>query len=367
MCLKKFDKNGSLGVVLAMGVFLGGALFCMPALAQQGGDYPNNGDSPGNMFGQAYNESALPQDDATLDSRNPGMTLPTGASQDYESNPFLEAPEPPQKTQAEIEAEVRSRSFNAAINGLLPLNPGEIRKLLKRYDETQQAVEIPLYPYPKPEVAIETVSLDPGVTPPIIKAAVGQVTTLNMMDATGQPWPIQDISWAGDFQVVQPEEGSHVLRITPLKEFAYGNISLRMLELNTPVTFTVKTQRDIVQYRFDARIPEFGPFAQEPIIEGGLSIVAGTPILNSILDGVPPEGAEKLEVSGVDGRTTAYNYNLLTYVRTPFTLLSPGWSHSVSSADGMNVYTMAEAPILLLSDHGRVVRARLSKKESSDE
>lgn len=361
MCLNKSKNKWPLGVVLAAGLMWTGAT---TAMAQN-----NAGDGGvAALLGQSYSDSALPEEGADVNARSPGLTLPGGNNTaDFESNPFLDQQEIPQKSKEEIEAEVRSRSFNAAINGLMPMNPGEIRKLLKRYDETQQAVEIPLYPYPKPEVAVETVSLDPGVTPPIIKAAVGHVTTLNMMDASGQPWPIQDISWAGDFQVVQPEEGSHVLRITPLKEFAYGNISLRMIELNTPITFTVKTQRDVVQYRFDARIPEFGPFGKEPIIEGGLSIMAGTPILNAILDGVPPEGAEKLEVGGVDGRTSAYSFNDMTYVRTPFTLLSPGWSHSATSADGMNVYTLADAPILLLSDHGRVVRARLSKKEVSDE
>jgi intracellular multiplication protein IcmK len=69
----------------------------------------------------------------------------------------------------------------------------------------------------------------------------------------------------------------------------------------------------------------------------------------------------------VDGRTTAYEYESKTYVRTPLTLLSPGWSGSVSSADGMNVYAIANSPVLLLSDRGSVVRAGLSEKESPDE
>lgn len=311
--------------------------------------------------------SAIPGTEMYSQSRDPSMDLSGGSAPSLDSeNPFADEPVAPQRSKEEIEAEIRDRSFTAAITGLLPLNAGEIRKLLRRYDETQQAVEIPLYPYPQPEVAVETVSLDPGVKPPVIKVGVGHVTTLNIMDATGEPWPIQDISWAGNFEVLQPESGGHVVRITPMSEFAYGNVSLRLLKLNTPVTFTLKTMRDAVQYRFDARIPEFGPNAAAPLIEGGISIVAGSPVLNSILDGVPPEGSEKLSVSGVDGRTTAYNYNDMTYVRTPLQLLSPGWSSSVSSADGMNVYTLANAPVLLLSDRGRVVRARLTAEGKTE-
>ena len=52
-----------------------------------------------------------------------------------------------------------------------------------------------------------------------------------------------------------------------------------------------------------------------------------------------------------------------TYVRTPLTLLSPAWQSSVSSADGMNVYALTAAPVLLLSDGGEFARATLKEKE----
>lgn len=272
------------------------------------------------------------------------------------------------KSPQQIEEEIRDRAFNAAITGLLPMRSGEIRTMLEKFDETQQAVEVPIYPYPKPETVVQTVSLDPGAQPPEIKLAVGHVATLTVVDVTGAPWPIQDISWAGNFEIINPETGGNILRITPMTEFAYGNMSMRLLKLNTPITFVLKTHRDSIHYRFDARVPEYGPFANVPIIEGGgFSLVAGDSILGAILDGVPPDGAARLDVDGVDGRTSAYKYEETTYVRTPLTLLSPGWSGSVSSADGMNVYAMKNAPVLLLSDKGRMVRARLSERGSASD
>jgi hypothetical protein len=72
---------------------------------------------------------------------------------------------------------------------------------------------------------------------------------------------------------------------------------------------------------------------------------------------------KKLSVSGVDGRTTAYSAGNMTYVRTPMTLLSPAWQSSVSSADGMNVYALTSAPVVLLSDEGGFQRATISDKE----
>jgi intracellular multiplication protein IcmK len=270
-------------------------------------------------------------------------------------------------TPEEIEQQVRKEAFDAALTGLLPMRPEEIRKMLETYDKTREAMEKPIYPYPEPELVVQTVSLDPGSKPPTMKVAVNHVSTLNILDITGEPWPVEDITFAGQFEIVEPKEGSHVIRIIPMAEFSRGNLVVRLLDLKTPVVFTVETHRDVVQYRFDARIPEFGPYAQAPLIKGGVTLTAGSSLLNQILDGVPPEGAEKLMVSGVDGRTTAYVYQSNTYVRTPLTLLSPGWAESVSSADGMNVYSLKTSPVLLLSDGGQMVRAHVSKEGLSNE
>lgn len=263
----------------------------------------------------------------------------------------------------EYQQGIRQEALDSAANGLFPLQPNEIKQLLGRYDETRRAVETPHYDLPAPEVSVETISLDPGVTPATIKTAVGHVTTLTMLDITGAPWPIQDVSWAGDFEVVEPEEGGHIIRITPMANFAYGNLSMRLLTLKTPITMTLRTTRDVVQYRFDARIPEYGPMAEAPLIDGGKEINAGSTILTQVLDGLTPSNAERLDVSGVDGRTTAIQIGETTYLRTPLTLLSPAWDSSVKSADGMHVYAMAQTPVVLLSDEGNFRRATLRVQE----
>ena len=268
------------------------------------------------------------------------------------------------QTQEQLQNEIRTEAYDAALTGTFPLSPDQVKTLLKRYDETQEAVQTPVYKLPTPEITVQNISLDPGIVPPTIKTAVGNVTTINMLDATGSPWPVQDVTWAGDFEVVEPEEGGHIIRITPMEHFARGNIVIRLLTLKTPLTLTLETSRDTVQYRVDARIPEYGPFAAAPLMQGAKStMVAGSPDLTSLLDGVMPAGMEKLEVGGVDGRTTAYASNGTTYVRTPLTLMSPAWHSSVSSADGMNVYALTNAPVLLLSDGGEFMRATLSEKK----
>lgn len=278
-----------------------------------------------------------------------------------------------EESAGERQEQAREDAFDAALEGLLPLRPKEIRSLLERFDRTQESVETPVYPNPKPEVVVQNISLDPGAAPAVIKLAYGHVTTVNFLDSSGAPWPVQDISWAGNFEVIEvgqtggggPDEGAsftHMFRISPQSEFAYGNMSITMTALRTPVIITLETNRDVVHYRFDAVIPDYGPLAEAPLIEAGISTSAGDQDMSSILEGVIPENAQRLSVSGADGRTSAYRYNDSVYVRTPYTLLSPGWSASASSADGTRVYAINDAPVLLLSDRGRMVRAKLSDR-----
>ena len=311
----------------------------------------------------ANDGDALPNiPDLTTRSSAAGMNLPVQDNMRLDvSGMGLD-----EKSPAELEEEIRREAFDAAITGLFPLTPDNIKVLLTKQDEVARATEEPINGIPTPKINVETISLDPGVEPMVITTSAGFITTLNILDVTGAPWPIQDVSWAGDFEIIEPEEGGHIIRITPLGHSAFGNMSIRMLTLKTPITIQLKTDKDSVQYRVDARIPEYGPFATTPLIDGGSERVAGDANIMSVLDGIAPKNAEKMYVSGVDARTSAYKYNNMTYVRTPLTLISPSWDQSVSSADGMHVYALNDTPVILLSDNGRLTRVNLSLVADDD-
>ncbi len=271
-----------------------------------------------------------------------------------------------EKSAEELEDSFRNEAFDQALKTLLPLKPDEIRTLLEHFDRTVESTQLPVHPNPRPELVVKNISLDPGVAPLVVKLAYGYVTTVSLLDASGQPWPIEDISWVGDFIIEESTvyDQTHILRISPESKFAHGNISMRLVGLNAPVIMTLETNRELVHYRFDAVVPQAGPSAETPIIDqGGITLAAGDPDMSIALGGVIPPGAESLDVVGTDGRTTAYTYNGLTYVRTPLTLLSPGWDSSVTSADGTKIYALEETPVILLSDRGRMVQAHLTERE----
>lgn len=293
-------------------------------------------------------------------------TLDMGALQG--GVPPVPKEESPEARKEKAMAEIRKDAFTSASQQIMPLKPNEIRRMLELYDETKQASDTPIYPTPEPESSFQTISLDPGTKPMTVKTAMGNVTTLSIVDITGQPWPIQDLTWAGDFQIEQPENGGHMLRIIPTSEFASGNISMRLVGLNPPVIFSLKAERKSVHVRLDVQIPEVGPKGVLPPMQAMVTTTAGNDFMTSVLVGVV-KGAntEKLKVDGIDGRTTAYAQGNMLYVRTPYTMLSPAWSQSVQSGDGTKVYALNYTPVVLLSDKGKMVRAYISHKEKSDE
>lgn len=265
----------------------------------------------------------------------------------------------------EIKEKTRDQALDQATDGFLPMEEVEIQDFLTRLRTTQEAIQKPPHVAPTPDIHVEEMKLDPSAMPPVIMLATDNVTSLTILDITGEPWPIVDIGFGGPYDVKPPEPGGHVVRITPLKEFASGNMSVRLLDFSTPLTFTLKSGAEKVHYRFDARVPEYGPNAEMPIIGGGLNIVAGNRLVTGILEGTTPQDAEKLTTSGTDGRTTAYRLGANIYVRTPHTMLSPSWQSSASSSDGMNVYVINDAPVVILSNKGEMTRVRLKREEPS--
>jgi intracellular multiplication protein IcmK len=260
----------------------------------------------------------------------------------------------------------RRATFDSALAGTLPLKPEEIHALLQRLNESQAAVAAPAGLPPEAEVKAETISLEPGAQPPEIETDTGYVTTLSLLDATGNPWPILDIGVGGNFDVPAPEQGGNVLRITPLTKYAVGNISIRLVNLTTPLSFKLRASSGKVYYRYDARIPKFGPQASTPLIDRGNNLEAGDALLMQFLDDAPPLESLRLTVSGVDQRTAAWRYGGKLYVRTPLQLLSPGWDGSAGSGE-THVYGLADTPVLLLADNGIMVHARIGNNAKTDE
>ena len=263
------------------------------------------------------------------------------------------------------EQEHSAKSFDKAERGLMPLSPDQVRELMHRLEQTQTAAQLPYEGTPKGQTRIATLSLDPGVEPPQINLNSGYVTTISMVDATGEPWPILDVGVGGNFEVSPTQAGTHVVRVMPLTRVGTGDLSVLLKDLPTPVIFRLSSGGSTVDLRYDARIGKMGPGAKPQIISRP-RLEAGDETLTLILENAPPNAAKRVKVSGLDSRTKAWVVGDKVYVRTPLSLLSPAWNASVASADGTTVYEIGSAPVLLMSDNGAMVRAQISRDEDHD-
>ncbi|HUY67721.1 MAG TPA: DotH/IcmK family type IV secretion protein [Alphaproteobacteria bacterium] len=280
-----------------------------------------------------------------------------------------QAEEAAMEAEAEHQAEEEKHnreSYSRATNGLLPLSPGQIHGFMRRLEQSQQAAVPPSSGPPKGKVKLVTLSLSPGVNAPEIDLAAGYVTTITLVDATGAPWPILDAAVGGNFEVSPTAASTHVVRVMPLTRFAEGDLSLVLKQLSTPIIFRLKAGGPEVDLRYDARVPALGPNAKVPLISRP-RLEAGDQNIVMILDDTPPAGAKRLKVNGVDPRTKAWELGDHVYVRTPLTLLSPAWNASVAAMDGTTVYEIGEAPVLLMSENGAMVRARIEREDENDQ
>lgn len=253
-------------------------------------------------------------------------------------------------------SDINSAAFDAMVQNALPMTPEQIQKLRSLYMSSQfSAANSPNTP-PRPTATSTFVDLSPGATPPVVRLAQGFVTSLVFVDSTGGAWPIEsyDIGNPSAFNI-QWDKTSNTLMIQSTVLYTYGNLAVKLRGLNTPVMITLIPGQKAVDYRVDLRIQGFGPNAKA--FSGNSLPESTSSDLLSVLDGVPPAGSHNLSVDG--GDCQAWLSGDKMYVRTRLSVLSPGWSATLSSADGMHAYEMQPAPMLLVSQNGQVVQLKV--------
>lgn len=251
--------------------------------------------------------------------------------------------------------DLRTQAFGKMITNTLPLSPSQIRMLRNMYDATQQAaVTYPGVP-PRPTASSLAVNLSPGATPPVVRLGAGFVTSLVFVDATGAPWPIDSYSLGNPTAFnIQWDRKSNILLIQAISAHRIGNLAVLLKGLNTPVMVDLNPGQAAMDVRVDLRIPGFGPQAKPTFdtLPGSES-----PVLLALLDGIPPPGAKNLKSSACEN--CAWLVDKKMYLRTQFSVISPAWISTMSSADGTHVYEMQTTPLVLASYNGKTIKMKI--------
>jgi intracellular multiplication protein IcmK len=252
---------------------------------------------------------------------------------------------------------VRDPAFENMLKKMYPMSPAQIAALRETHETTQRAMNAPAQPVPTPTVTTQVVNLSPGTVPPVLRLSTGYVSSVVFVDDTGAPWPVAAYS-IGDptgFNI-QWDQQSNLLLIQGQKPYATGNMAVTLQGMPTPVMLTIVTDQGVVDYRVDFRVQGRGPNARGAMIASSAPQNANATLMN-LLEGVAPQESQLLTVTG--GSAQAWLWNNQLYVRTPLTLLSPGWVATLSSADGTHVYQLPVTPMILASSRGEPVTLKV--------
>jgi len=254
------------------------------------------------------------------------------------------------------DTKLSEEAFAKTMQNSMPMTPSQIKTMRKMYDSSQKAAASYPGTSPKPTSSSIIVSLAPGATPPLVRLRAGYVSSLVFVDSTGQPWPITayDIGNPSTYnlQPTTPDGKTNTLMIQSKSSYEPGNLAVMLSGLNTPVMLTLMPGQQAVDYRVDFRVPGLGPNAQ--VVDNGMPQSAD-PMLLSFLDGVAPTGSKLLKLKG-GGDSQIWLYAQHLYLRTRLTLMSPSWRSKMSSPDGTHAYELEKTPIVLVSDHGKMMQ-----------
>lgn len=252
-----------------------------------------------------------------------------------------------------------------AVEDTLPKGiDAQVRELRQRMDQVTRAASANPGLAPRPITRSLAITQAAGEEPPSIRTTQGMPTNLVFTDASGAPWPIA-FATPGDisqFDVLLPVAGTSTIQIRPKTPNAYGGLSITLKGNDVPVSVILSAAQKEVDNRVDVRVMQRGPNAIAPIVDrvvtGGSA--ASDSALISFLDGVPPSGAKEVRTSFRGVKAWILNDQL--YLRTDTTLVSPLWTDSLSSPNGVTrTYLLSNVPSVVVSTDGRMVPVTISE------
>ncbi len=255
------------------------------------------------------------------------------------------------------DATFSDKAFTDVAESLFPLKPEQIHTIRRLYNQTNQAVSFTEDTPPRPTSSALVVDLSPGATPPVVRLSEGYVSSLIFLDKTGAPWPIKayDIGDPNTFNVTWnngQKNMSHLILVQPMKQYKTANMAVILQGLDTPVMITLLSGQRAADYRVDVHVPRLGPKAR-PMAQSDAGLSTDNDLIN-VLNHLAPPHSKALSVVG--GKVEAWLRGDRLYIRTPLTLVSPGWLGKISSADNhMHAYVLPPTSAILALKNGRTI------------
>ena len=254
----------------------------------------------------------------------------------------------------------------------MPFTTDQIEALGRLLRETQQAIARAADAPPEGRIRQVRIGAPGDGAIPAIAVRKGYVTAVTFSDATGAPWPVEDVLVDGQFLPAAGSEGevegsdgaaSHVLYLAPQARALHGNAVVKLRGLAEPLALILRGGGVAADFRVEVRLGLHGPNAT-PAAPAVAGFHAGDPVLLDLLGGLAPPGAERLAIEGGGRDDRAWRQAGELLLVTGAHLLSPGPWAAERGAGGRWAYRLPDTPYALVTRDGREARLAFRQREA---
>lgn len=241
-------------------------------------------------------------------------------------------------------SEIRQETLSQL--GDLQLTPEQMNIIKNIQLQRDRANAMPYTTAAKPVTRTLSINLNPGIQPPVIRLAMGMQTSIVFSDGAGNPWFIDNVVLNRSLFNDQRQEtnsnkdqtnykGTNILTLEPMTSTPYGNVSITLKGMTTPIILILTSGGKEVDVRVDTKVPGHNP--DSFIAQSYRTMPSSDENLGYFLDGIPPSGSKALKVRGFPG-TEAWLYQNNTYVKTTAEVQFPAFISAAKATTGMGIY-----------------------------
>lgn len=246
-----------------------------------------------------------------------------------------------------------------AVESLLLKEMGLDASIIKKAMELKKREREAIYSNSKAKMIKEiiTVSTDPSAPAPVIYTTPGHETLVNVIDQTGQPWPLVVVSSGNDLlfktQAVEEHTYHNVFRLVSLERVGSSNITLLLKD--KPLSLTVRLENSKEKYHPQPilQVTEVGPNGRTMPRTTNVALIRNDKLMKELLYGVAPDDFIKLESSnprvqvwkGTDGQL---------YLKTKLHPINPNAISIYPGPNGYSTYEVDAWPVLVMGDENGI-------------